>query len=73
MNREEQDRMAKLLQAALPPMESRADPAHDLWPAVLHRLHEKPSAPWFDWALAAALIALVAFFPAAIPVLLYYL
>lgn len=34
----------------------------------IYRAHAR-----FDWALAVALIALVAFFPAAIPVLLYYL
>ncbi len=28
---------------------------------------------WFDWALGAAVIAWLVFFPAAIPVLLYHL
>jgi hypothetical protein len=28
---------------------------------------------WFDWALGAAVVALLAFFPSAIPVLLYHL
>jgi hypothetical protein len=29
--------------------------------------------PWFDWALLAGLVGLAAFFPASIPVFLYYL
>jgi hypothetical protein len=29
--------------------------------------------PWFDWVLAAGLAGLLATFPAAIPMLLYYL
>jgi hypothetical protein len=72
MNTPDQDRMKKLLQQALPPVEG--EPARDLWPAVLRRLDASPAAPpWFDWALLAALAALVAFFPASIPVFFYYL
>jgi hypothetical protein len=50
-----------------------------LWPDVLLRLNTREAAPalpswaWFDGALLAGLIALVAIFPAAIPVFLYYL
>jgi anti-sigma factor RsiW len=79
MNELDQDRMRKLLQQALPPIEGEPEPARDLWPAVLRRLDEKPAAPpqlgWvlFDWALAAGLALLVTVFPASIPVLLYYL
>lgn len=74
MNTHDQDRLKKLLEQALPPVESAAEPSRDLWPAVLKRLYAKPApVPWFDWALAAALVALVAVFPAWIPVFLYYL
>ncbi len=73
MNQHEQNRIEKLLKEALAPAESEAGQARDLWPAVLRRLDEWPTAPWFDWALAGGLVALVALFPAAIPVLLYYL
>jgi hypothetical protein len=76
--------MKKLLQEALPPVGSDAGPERDLWPAMLRRLDERPDAAaspswawlngaWFDRALAAGLVVLVAFFPASIPVLLYYL
>jgi len=71
--------MKKLLQQALPPVKGDAEPDRDLWPAMLERLNAQPDAvalagcAWFDWALVAGLAALVAFFPASIPVLLYYL
>jgi hypothetical protein len=57
---------------------ANAAPSHDLWPALRQRLEEKPKPlawnwAWFDAALAAGLLALVAAFPASIPVLLYYL
>jgi len=74
MNESDQERIAKLLQQALPPVEADPAPGRDLWPAVLRKLDKKPiRAPWYDWALAAGLVALVAVFPASIPVLLYYL
>jgi hypothetical protein len=73
-NHLEEDRIRKLLQQALPPIEAKPEPRRDLWPAVLKRLDEKQAAaPWFDWALLAGLVGLVAFFPSAIPVFLYYL
>jgi hypothetical protein len=74
MNAEEQDRIKKLLQQALPPVEAGLEPGRDLWPAVLRKLDARPAQPpWFDWALLGGLVALAACFPASIPVLLYYL
>ncbi len=68
------ERIEKLLRQALPPIGDASAPERDLWPAMLRRLGERPAAvPWFDWALMGALAALIAAFPAAIPVLLYYL
>jgi len=70
----EQDRLKKLLQQALPAVNGDAEPSRDLWPSVLKRLNARPAPiPWFDWALAAGIVAVVAIFPAWIPVLLYYL
>ena len=72
MNGNDQDRMKKLLRRALPPVEG--EPSRDLWPAVLKRLDVAPTRPpWFDWALMGGLVGLGAFFPAAIPLFLYYL
>ena len=78
MNAQEQDRTAALLRQALPPVESEAEPARDLWPVVLRRLNRR-AAPahshwiWFDCALLAGLAGIAVVFPSAIPVLLYYL
>ena len=79
MKTHDEDSMKKLLRQALPPVNSDAGPGRDLWPDVLRRLDAGVAAPvspgwiWFDGALLAGLVALVAIFPAAIPVLLYYL
>jgi hypothetical protein len=42
---------------------------------MLRRLeeHRKVRVPWFDWVLAGGLAAVLAVFPAWIPLLLYYL
>ncbi len=75
------DRMTHLdeqeLQAVLkrefPPFET-AELQRDLWPQMLRRLDaQPPRVPWFDWALAAAVAAMLLLFPSVIPALLYQL
>jgi hypothetical protein len=79
MNTHDEERMKKLLRQALPPVEDDAEPGRDLWPDVLRRLDAWATAPaspgwaWFDGALLAGIVVLVAIFPAAIPVFFYYL
>ena len=76
MNEFDQERIKQLLKNSLPPISGRvgAELPRDLWPAMLKRLEATPTAvPWFDWALLAAVAACLAFFPGAIPVLLYHL
>ncbi len=87
MNANDQNRMKELLKGALPPVAADAEPARDLWSAVLRRLDQDlPAAsdrralrsmqwsmPWFDWALLGGLAVFTISFPATIPVLLYYL
>jgi hypothetical protein len=103
MSAHEEDRIKKLLRQALPPVNfeggAESAPASepspepessiDLWPAVLRRLDEKPTAQsqsvqswlgwvrhgssWFDGALLAGLAAVTVAFPASIPLVLYYL
>ena len=73
MNQPEIDDLKKLLQDSLPragDMELR----HDLWPTMLRRL-DQPAfrVPWWDWALVAAVTALLFLFPGMIPALLYHL
>ncbi len=72
--------MEQLLRGAIPPIGASQEPAHDLWPAMQARLSAQPpltaklrSVPWFDWALAAGLAVFALAFPAAVPMLLYYL
>jgi hypothetical protein len=75
------DRIKRLLQQAMPPVDAGAEPRHDLWPSVLRRLDRSAvpyrslpiSVPLLDWALLAGLVALAVVFPATIPVFLYYL
>jgi hypothetical protein len=74
MNADDQYRLKKLLQQSLPAVPDESETGRDLWPAVLRRFDAKPAMPpWFDWALLAGLVGLAGFFPAAIPVFLYYL
>jgi len=73
MNAEDQNRLKKLLQESVPAVPDEPEPGRDLWPAMLRRLDAKPATPWYDWALLAGLVGLAGFFPAAIPVFLYYL
>jgi len=76
MNEHDQERIEKLLKNSLPPVSCRVgeELSRDLWPAMLKRFEARTaSVPWFDWALLAVVAACLAFFPEAIPVLLYHL
>jgi len=71
---QEPERIEELLKDALPRIDGDAEPSRDLWPDLLKRMDSEPvRVPWFDWALATGLFALIAVFPGAIPVFLYYL
>lgn len=53
-----------------------ADPElkRDLWPEMLRRLQRPPlRVPWWDWAVAAALLLCLLLFPETIPAVLYLL
>jgi len=78
MNEQDEKRIEQLLKKSLPPLgdQAGAGPRRDLWPAMLRRMDDearRSAVPWFDWALLAAVAAWLAFFPGAIPVLLYHL
>lgn len=80
MNVHDEDRIKELLKRAVRPVENDAEPARDLWPAVLRRIDSAaPAVPisprqnWFDWALVAGLVIFAVAFPTTIPVFLYYL
>jgi hypothetical protein len=76
MTNEEIKNMKELLNQAVAPVSDTAL-RRDLWPQMLSKLNEQPlpvfRVPWFDWALAAILSAVLIFFPGSIPALLYHL
>ena len=72
-NEENSKEIKALLKAAISPVKG-PELRRDLWPQMLRKLDEQPSrVPWFDWALAAILSAVLLLFPGAIPALLYHL
>jgi hypothetical protein len=76
MMENEQERMQQFLRETMRPVAGQdgAEFRHDLWSAMLKRLEARPAkVPWFDWALLTAVAVWLAFFPRAIPLLLYYL
>lgn len=76
MNEQDQERIKQLLKETMQPITGQvgSELRRDLWPAMLKRLKARPAkVPWFDWALLAAVAALLVFFPGAIPVFLYHL
>jgi len=77
MNNEEiNNEMKELLKQCVAPA-SDTELRRDLWPQMLRKLDEQPApaihVPWFDWALASILSAVLIFFPGSIPVLFYHL
>lgn len=73
MTHQDEKGLQALLKREFPPFES-AELQRDLWPQMLCRLDaQPPRVPWFDWALAAAVAAMLLLFPAVIPALLYQL
>jgi hypothetical protein len=73
MTHQDENELQALLKREFPPFES-AELQRDLWPEMLRRLDAQPlRVPWFDWALAAAVAAMLLLFPGAIPALLYQL
>ena len=73
MNQQSNERIRASLRKSVAPAADR-ELKRDLWPQMLRRLDEGSlRVPWFDWALAALLAALIFFFPELIPALLYQL
>ncbi len=73
MNEPNDQELKDLLKQSISPL-GDTELRRDLWPDMLKRLSRQPvRVPWFDWALAAILGALVLIFPGAIPALLYHL
>ena len=68
--------MKDLLKQVIAPA-SDTELRRDLWPQMLRKLEEAPApelhVPWFDWALAAILTAVLVFFPGSFLALLFHL
>jgi hypothetical protein len=83
MSADKEERINQLLRDALPPAGTDAEAERDVWPDVLKRIGrdeevaravgQRSAWMWFDVALLAGLAVLGVSFPAAIPLLLYYL
>jgi hypothetical protein len=73
MNEQNDKEIQELLKHSIAPVVDN-ELRRDLWPDMLKKLRQQPvRVPWFDWALAAVLSALLIVFPGAIPALLYHL
>jgi hypothetical protein len=70
---ESDEKLHKLVKGALGPV-ADAELKRDLWPRFEARL-EAPAArvPWWDWALAGAVLLCLLLFPSAIPAMIYQL
>lgn len=72
MNEQDDRKLREFLKSNIP--RADAELTRDLWPQALERLNERSRAtPWFDWALAGAILVLLLLFPKTISVLLYHL
>lgn len=76
MNEQNDKEIRELLKRSIAPVVD-TELRRDLWPQMLSKLDEQStptrSVPWFDWALAAILSAVLLLFPGTIPALLYHL
>lgn len=73
MTHPDEQELQALLKREFPSFET-AELQRDLWPQMLRRIDaQPPRVPWFDWALAAAVAAMLLLFPGVIPALLYQL
>jgi hypothetical protein len=73
MNEQNDKEIRELLKRSIAPI-GDTELRRDLWPEMLKKLSRQPvHVPWFDWALAVILSALLVVFPGAIPALLYHL
>jgi hypothetical protein len=76
IDKENDPEIKELLKQTVGPMKD-TELRRDLWPQMLRKLDEQlapaRNVPWFDWALAAILSAVLLLFPGTIPALLYHL
>lgn len=56
------DELERLVRAAMPPVDPD-ELRSDVWPALAARLDARRAWPWLDLGLAAAVLAVLVFFP----------
>lgn len=72
MNEHDERQIREALRQSFPPVDTEL--RHDLWPDVLRKLDaESRGVPWYDWALIAAMVALLLYFPQLVLVFAYHL
>lgn len=72
--KQDEEEIKKVLREVFPPMGHAAELHHDLWPTMEQRIADQPGkVPWYDWALAAAILALAVLFPKMALLFAYYL
>lgn len=73
MKQEDHERIKKLLQQAMPPVEDSGW-NRDLWPDMLRTMRQRNIRIfWLDWALAALLIGWMVLYPEGILRLLFHM
>ena len=72
MKEQDEGSIREALRQSFPPV--HAELQRDLWPDVLRRVEtQSPAVPWYDWALLAAMAALLLYFPRLVLVFVYHL
>jgi hypothetical protein len=72
MNEHDERQIREALRRSFPPVDTEL--RRDLWPDVLRKLDtQSPRVPWYDWALIAAMAALLLYFPQLVLVFAYHL
>lgn len=72
MNEQDERLIREALRKSFPPVD--AELKRDLWPDVLRKLDTASQrVPWYDWALIAAMAALLLYFPQLVLVFAYHL
>jgi type VI protein secretion system component VasF len=70
---EPDEKLREMVRHALGPV-AETELKRDLWPRMRERMERREvRVPWWDWALAAAVLLCLALFPGAIPAVLYQL
>ncbi len=72
MNEQDERVVKEALRKSFLPVDT--DLRRNLWPDLLRRIDaQSPSVPWYDWALIAAMAALLLYFPQLVLVFAYHL